>query len=242
MTVTDTAPGAAVYSPFFLRWVYDAWVLNISNSYAWCCSAAKQRAFYSRNLASARGKDPFRLCDIGVATGYYLEHAPIPEGSEVTVVDLNTNSLDAASERLLAAHPGVTANKVHGDFLEPDAKSELAITQARLGGDKFDAISCMFLLHCVPGPPARKAQGLQRLAPLLKDDGVLFGTTILGKGVQHNFFGNFLMTAYNKAGSFQNWDDDAESIVQPLRESFADVKFEVVGTVLLFEARKPKTR
>ena len=32
MTVTDTAAGAAVYSPFFLRWIYDAWVLNISNS------------------------------------------------------------------------------------------------------------------------------------------------------------------------------------------------------------------
>lgn len=99
----------------------------------------------------------------------------------------------------------------------------------------------MFLLHCVPGPAARKAEGLQRLAPLLKDDGVLFGTTILGKGVQHNFFGNFLMKAYNNVGSFQNWDDDAESIVQPLRETFADVKFEVVGTVLLFEARKPRS-
>jgi len=210
--------------------------------YAWCCSAAKQRAFYSRNLASARPKGgPFRLCDIGVATGYYLEHAPIPEDSEVTVVDLNTNSLDAAADRCVASHPGVTTRKVHGDFLEPDAGAALAITLPRLGGEKFDAISCMFLLHCVPGPPARKAEGLQRLAPLLKEDGVLFGTTILGKGVEHNFFGNFLMTAYNKNGSFQNWDDDAESIVQPLRETFADVKFEVVGTVLLFEARKPKT-
>lgn len=215
--------------------------------YAWCCSASRQRAFYSRNLASARGKasesDTFRLCDIGVATGYYLEHAPIPEGSAVTLVDLNTNSLDAASERLLAAHPGtVTATKVQADFLEPDPKADLAITAARLGGGaKFDAISCMFLLHCVPGPPTRKAQGLQRLAPLLRDDdSVLFGTTILGNGVEHNLFGRFLMTAYNNAGSFDNWDDDAESIVQALREAFEDVKFEVVGTVLLFEARRPR--
>lgn len=213
-----------------------------ATQYAWCCSAAKQRAFFSRNLASVRYKsDAIRFCDIGVATGYYLEHAPIPEGSAVTLVDLNPNSLEAASERCLAAHPEITTSKVHGDFLEPDAKAELAITLSRLGGDKFDAISCMFLLHCVPGPAGRKAEGLQRLAPLLKEDGVLFGSTILGKGVEHNFFGNFLMQAYNNRGSFQNWDDDAQSIVQPLRETFADVKFEVVGTVLLFEARKPKS-
>ncbi|KAB5582329.1 methyltransferase domain-containing protein [Coniochaeta sp. 2T2.1] len=242
MTVTDTAPGAAVYSPFFLRWVYDAWVLNIGNSYAWCCSSARQCAFYSRQLAFSRPKSgPFRLCDIGVATGYYLEHAPIPEGSEVTVVDLNTNSLDYAANRLLAAHPSTSAAKVHADFLEADAGEDLAITLPRLGGEKFDAISCMFLLHCVPGPPARKAAALQRLAPLVKDEGVMFGTTVLGKGVEHNFFGRMLMKSYNNRGTFVNWDDDAESIVQPLREVFGDVKFEIVGTVLLWEARRPKT-
>lgn len=176
-----------------------------------------------------------------MGTGYYLEHAPLPESSAVTLVDLNQNCLDAASQRLLAAHPHVAASDVVGDFLEPDAKAALAITESRLGGTKFDAISCMFLLHCVPGPAQRKAEGLQRLAALLKDDGVLFGTTILGKGVQHNMFGGALMKAYNNAGSFDNLEDDAEGIVQPLRETFADVKFEVVGTVLLFEARKPRS-
>lgn len=241
MPVTDTGPGARFYGQFMLG-VYDFWVLQLSCTYAWRCSATRLRSFYSRNLASARrdSSAPRRLLDIGVGTGYHLSHAPIPRGSEVFLVDLNPHPLSVASHRLLAAHPDVSATAVMGDFLEPDRDSSLAIVPARLGGGKFDAISCMLLLHCVPGPPERKGEALARLAPLLNSEGVLFGSTILGAGVRYNAFARTLVWFYNHLGSFDNRLDNEEEILGPLREIFSDVRSEICGSVLLFEARRPK--
>ncbi|KAJ0273354.1 hypothetical protein COL940_009900 [Colletotrichum noveboracense] len=79
------------------------------------------------------------------------------------------------------------------------------------------------LIHCVPGPPARKAEALIRLKSLLTPDGKLFGVTILGKGVKHNSMGKALMFWHNLFGVFGNTEDDMESFVGPLREAFEDV-------------------
>jgi hypothetical protein len=98
----------------------------------------------------------------------------------------------------------------------------------------------MLLLHCVPGPPSRKAQALIRLARLLRDDGILFGATILGKGVKHNLMGRWLMDFHNKKGIFDNKLDDIDGLINPLKIAFEEVKLEVTGRTLLFSARRPR--
>ncbi|KAL1626847.1 hypothetical protein SLS56_006664 [Neofusicoccum ribis] len=240
----DTTKGVAAYSPSFLSLLYDRLVLGLYISYAWRCPTKTQLLpFFIANSSPADhptkaspttdSSPPRRLLDIGVGTGYFLEHAPLTSLTSLTLIDLNSNCLDAATARVHKAHPHLACSTVQADFLAP--------LPAAVGADgKFDAISVMLLLHCVPGPPSRKAAALVALKGLLKADGVLFGSTVLGQGVRHNLLGRFLMWWHNRAGIFTNRDDAAKSFVEPLQDAFDDVKWRVVGATLLFEARGPR--
>lgn len=89
----------------------------------------------------------------------------------------------------------------------------------------------------MPGPPAHKAAIFRHLKNNLAVGGVLFGATVLGKGVQHNWVGRWLMWIYNRKGIFGNVDDGAEVFLRELKKGFEEVEAEVVGVVLVFVAR-----
>lgn len=56
--------GAKVYNPFTLS-LYDWWVLNISNKYAWKCPTdTRLLPFFLHHMGETH-------LDIGVGTGYY---------------------------------------------------------------------------------------------------------------------------------------------------------------------------
>lgn len=78
----------------------------------------------------------------------------------------------------------------------------------------------------------------ENLKALLNDDGVIFGTTILGKGVSHNLFGQQLMRIYNAKGIFGNTDDTLEDLEAVLKKNFHSFQVSVVGCVALFVAYK----
>lgn len=255
MAAYDTAAGAAAYTPLFLRFLYDWGILGFYCTYAWASPAARLAAFFDRNVASAvrtaraRGCQP-RVLDVGVGTGYFpgrcepLGTAARSGGCDLVLVDLNPDCLTAASDRVVCGLRLVPGT-VRADFLEADAHAPLALTRERVGAAAggeggFDAVSCMFLLHCVPGPPARKAEALVRLGALLGDEGVLFGVTILGKGVSHNLLGKWLMLMHNLAGIFDNHLDDVSGLMEPLHDAFESVQWEIVGRTVFFEARHPK--
>lgn len=239
----DTSKGVAIYSPVVLRFLYDRFVLGVYFPYAWRCPTRTELIPFFKNnvspealLSSTPHATQRRLLDIGVGTGYFLEKAPLNKVSDLVLVDLNPNCLDAASARARKAHPYLTCSTIQADFLAPGG-----LPLDSVGGNKFDAISVMLLLHCLPGPSSCKVSALVNLKHLLKEDnGVLFGATILGQGFPHNLFGRFLMWWHNSRGIFDNREDDVASFVKPLQNAFEDVRYRVVGTVLLFEARGPK--
>ncbi|KAF2137120.1 uncharacterized protein K452DRAFT_279123 [Aplosporella prunicola CBS 121167] len=231
-TLSDTSAGAAVYSPLLLRFIYDHLVLGLYMALAWCCPTRSiLLPFFQAHASPAR-----RVLDIGVGTGYFPARATLPNVNELVLVDLNPHCLDEAGGRARKAHPGLAVRTAKGDFL---ARRGLQAAEVTRGGEKFDAISVMLLLHCLPGPTARKAAALVRVGRQLleAERGVLFGATILGKGVEQNAFGRFLMWWHNAVGVFDNWGDDVEGFVGPLEEAFETVRWRVVGRVLLFEAR-----
>lgn len=250
-----TAAGAAIYSPLFLNAIYDKLVLGVYCRWAWGCPSTVIQGLYQSTITSAlhsiSGRQ-LRILDIGVGTGYFLANAsPLSDSSRggafVTLFDLNPACLEAASSRCKAAHQeGVVVQKACGDFLAPAATSttpaaENSIHTLLSAEKQFDCVFTTMLLHCLPGPPSRKAAALSSLARFVEPQhGVLAGVTILGSGVKHNWLGRFLMFWHNALGMFGNKEDSAVSFITPLKEAFADVQWQVVGTVLIFEAKGPK--
>ena len=97
----------------------------------------------------------------------------------------------------------------------------------------------IYLLHCMPGPPKRKAAIFGNLKKNLKEGGLIFGATVLGKGVEHNWAGRLLMDFYNKKGILANREDDAEVFLKELKLHFEEVEARIEGVVLLFTAKRP---
>ena len=57
------------------------------------------------------------------------------------------------------------------------------------------------------------------LRPYLVSGGVFFGSTILGRGVEHNLLGRRLMRLYNRKGIFSNLEDDQRGSSRGWRRS-----------------------
>ena len=75
------------------------------------------------------------------------------------------------------------------------------------------------------------------LRPYLASGGVVFGSTILGRGVTHNLLGRRLVRLYNQKGIFSNLKDDGRGLERGLASELTDIEIEVVGTVALFAGR-----
>ncbi|PSL02106.1 methyltransferase family protein [Haloactinopolyspora alba] len=213
----DVRRGAAVYSKRVLGF-YDLLVVHLSNTYVWRCHRDRIVELYNQNVRT-------RHLDVGPGTGWYLARARMPPDATITLMDLNANSLASASARLADSGPDTLV----ADVLEP------------LPDDvgPFDSIGANYVFHCVPGAWADKGAAFGHLAARLAPEGVLFGGTILARGVRHNAAGRRLMSVYNNKGIFHNGDDDAHGLERALRPHFTDVTVDVVGTVALFRASRP---
>lgn len=218
----DTHPGTAVYSSLVLR-LYDAWVLGVSNRWAWRCSTSRVLLpFYRSQIGE-------RHLEVGVGTGFYPGHAGFRAGQAVTLLDLNPNSLSATARRL--GH--VQLRQFVGDIMQP---------LPMLEGERYDSIALFYLLHCLPGTMDDKACVFDHLKAHLDPDGVLFGATVLGDAAGHNLFGRMLERAYNRRGIFGNRHDSASTLRAALGRHFAEVTVEQRGAVALFVARCPLFR
>jgi hypothetical protein len=215
----DTRPGAALYSMRALRG-YDLVVHGISNAYAWRCPTRELIELYNRNVAA-------RHMDIGVGTGYFLDRCRFPGNSPmIALVDLNPSTLEYTSARLRRYRPSTHA----ADVLKP-----LSIDVADAA--PFGSIGLTYLLHCLPGDMRTKGVVFENIRPVLAEEGVVFGATILGRGVPHNAFARALMRIYNARGVFSNKDDSLEDLEAALAANFERSTIVVRGCVALFTAR-----
>lgn len=216
----STHDGVKVYTPVSLK-LYDWWVLNISNRYAWRCDTDKYLISHFRNHLGNHHMD------IGVGTGFYLKKS-IRSIKKIALTDLNFHSLEYAQKHIL--DDKLTYRLQHDIFHE--FPHELNAS--------FDSISLFYLLHCLPGTMDDKKKAIENMSKILTENGILYGATILGKGVEHNTFGNKLMSIYNKKGIFCNYSDSADSLEKILSSLFYDISISVQGTVALFTAKNKK--
>jgi len=213
----QVAAGQAVYTPRSLR-LYDWLVLGISNRLIWKCPTRDLLRLYDDHVSANH-------LDVGVGTGYFLDKCRFPVAApRVALLDLNPACLQAAAKRIGRYAPEVQQANV----LEP----------LSIAGPLFDSVGINYLLHCLPGTLATKAVVFEHAAALLNPAGVLFGSTILGRGVRRNWAARRLMGFYNQRRIFSNTDDDPETLQQALDAHFIDTSITMCGCVALFMGRK----
>ncbi len=206
-----------MYTPSALA-LYDLVVLGLSNSFVWQCSSRVSLDFYNQHISE-------KHLDIGVGTGYFLDRCRFPSSvPTIALFDLNPNSLAKAAKRLRRYAPSCHA----GNVLQP----------IDIGLSGFDSIGLNYVLHCLPGNLRNKSMAFKHLKPLLKDGGVLFGSTILGKDVRHTLMARRLMNFYNARGIFSNLSDCRQDLETALTAHFGEYTIRIEGCVALFSARK----
>jgi 2-polyprenyl-3-methyl-5-hydroxy-6-metoxy-1,4-benzoquinol methylase len=220
-TTEQIAAGQAAYTKRTLP-VYDIVVLGISNRFIWRCPSSEILRYYDECVSGNH-------LDVGVGTGYFLDHCQFPSQSpRVALMDLNANSLEFASHRISRYSPETYRQNI----LEPIATDI----------PKFESVGVNYLLHCLPGSIAEKAVLFDHLHPLMNPGATLFGSTILHNGVRKNRAAIRLMKFYNRKGIFSNSGDDLKSLEQSLHEHLDDISVRVVGCVALFSGRLQQAR
>jgi hypothetical protein len=211
----ETHPSVAVYTPARLA-LYDLFILGVSCSLVWRCPKRHFLDLYNRHVGSPH-------LDIGVGTGLFLDRCRFPvERPQITLLDPSDACLSNATRRLERYSPRV----VKASALDP----------FELGADRFASVALNGVLHCLPTTPDAKTSVFRNLKPLLEDGGVVFGSTILGTGVEHGRIAQRMLTLYNRERLFTNLADDLGGLERALADTFAAQHIEVRGSFALFAA------
>jgi hypothetical protein len=217
-TPEQIAAGHAFYTRRSLA-VYDLAILGYFSRVAWRCPAHKIVDHYDSHVSANH-------LDVGVGTGYFLDHCRIPVTSAPTrlaLLDVSRSCLDVASERVARLQPEVIVANV----LEPIAYE----------GPLFDSIGLNYVLHCLPGAIGAKAVAIDHLAALANPGATVFGATLLHEGVQRNWLARKVMARNNAHGIFSNAHDTLDDLRSALAERLSDVSVTVAGCVGIFAGR-----
>lgn len=208
--------GQAVYSKNTLSF-YDFIVLGISNRFLWRCPTEQLLSHYNHHVTSNH-------LDVGVGTGYFLDHCKFPNSSpRLALMDMNQNSLAYTSHRVAR--------------YQPESLQQNVLLPIETEIKKFDSIAINYLLHCLPGTITSKAVVFKHLKPLMNPGATLFGSTIVQGNAPRNRCAQQLMNLYNRKGIFSNQQDCLEDLRSELNQTFALVEIKMMGCVALFSAQ-----
>lgn len=215
----DPRPGAAVYNKGVLS-LYDPVVLGFSNTCLWRCPTRELLRVYDAHVSD-------RHLDVGVGSGYFLDRCRFPVAHPtLALLDFSEGSLRFTEHRVRRYAPV----SYRADILQP-------LDPALIDLAPFRSIGLNYVLHCLPGSLHDKARVFGHLRGLLAPDGVLFGSTILGRPAPRGLLARRVMALYNRRGIFSNDHDTLEALEQGLAAHFDQHEVHVRGSVALFVAR-----
>ncbi len=210
------AKAHAIYTPGMLSF-YDILVHGLSNRFAWKCPTETLIELYRDNLSSNH-------LEAGIGTGFFIDRSGRTSFDRLVLLDINRHCLEVAARRLARFKPEL----VQASLLDPLPRM----------GRVFNSVGLTYVLHCLPGTMTEKLAVLDHLVPVMADGAVLFGATILGRGVAPNFAARRLLGLYNNRGVFNNLADDQTALEAGLRSRFDEVQIARHGLVALFRATK----
>lgn len=212
----NTIAGQAIYSKTTLA-LYDFLVLGVSNRWIWQCPTSHLLTLYHTHLSSNH-------LDLGVGTGFFLDHCLSEPQNRIVLTDLNLDSLKVTARRIQRYKPKCYQRNV--------------LKSLKLEEKPFDSIGLNYLLHCLPGDIAAKAVVFDHVSEYLNPGGRVFGSTLLQSGVDRRILARRLMKLYNAKGIFCNEQDTLADLETALTRRFRESKVNVVGCVALFWASK----
>lgn len=197
---------------------YDLILYGVISKFAWGCSIRLLDGQY-RKYATANH------LEVGVGTGFLLNRVVFPSPApRVALMDLSPECLEKTRQKVARHAP----QAYRQNLLEPVAE-QIA---------PFDSIAINYVMHCVPGSFQEKGVAFTHLLPLLSDNGVLFGSTVLSQGVQKNILAKPFMGWMNHLGVFNNREDNARDLEAYLRANFSVIEFRVVGVTAIFAVKR----
>jgi hypothetical protein len=195
--------------------IYYVLVHGLSNRLAWRCPTRRLLELYRSHLAADH-------LEAGVGTGFFLDRAGPLRFNRLALADINRHCLERAGRRLARFQPAL-----HQVNLLAPVKFDAA---------PFASVGLTYVLHCLPGRISEKLVAVDHLRPLMRKGAVLFGATILGRGITPNGTARALLNLYNAKGVFNNREDDIASLSEGLRQRFDRAEIEGQGCVALFRA------
>ena len=177
----------------------------------------------SRLLDLYRNNLSGRHLEAGVGTGFFIDRADPGGFEQLTLLDINRHCLARSARRLARYQPLLC---------EANLLAPIAIEL-----EPVDSIGLTYELHCLPGPMPAKLTAIDHLRRVMNKGAVLFGATILGRGIEPNAAARALLRLYNAKGVFNNVEDDYEALSDGLKRRFDVVEIETKGCVALFQTR-----
>jgi ubiquinone/menaquinone biosynthesis C-methylase UbiE len=216
IAVTQEDFGQAAFTKSALAF-YDSFVLRMTCRWVWRCPNERVLAWYGKHLSANH-------LEVGVGTGYFLDHAAFPaERPRIALLDLNPNCLERTVERIARYSP----ETYQANLLEP----------IRIAMRPFDSVALNYVLHCLPGAFPEKGMVFAHLKEVLNPGAVVFGSTVLNGGVPRNFLAKVFIRFFNARKTLSNERDEYEHFITALHRHLRDVQVEIVGSVALFSGR-----
>jgi SAM-dependent methyltransferase len=217
----NTVPPQLIKSQRYFNQVtllfYDVILYGFISKYAWGCPTKTLDVHYANHITANH-------LDVGVGTGYLLDRLTFPTPTpRLALMDLSLSCLTKTANRLARYNPEIYEQNI--------------LAPITLGTNKFDSIGINSVMHCIPGNFKEKGVAFNHLKSLLNDNGVLFGTTVLSKGVTKNWLARIFMKFFNFIGVFINTDDSLDDLTAALKKYFSQVDIAVEGSTAIFAAR-----
>jgi hypothetical protein len=206
--------GIKVYSQIGLR-LYDSLIMGAVTRHVWNCPSSVFVAYY-RTHATANH------ADIGVGTGYCLDHCGLVAGeSRLALLDLQPNCLEYAGRRLARYRP----EKYLWNAGEP-------LPRIR----PFDSIGLGGILHCLPGDMREKGLVFDALASISTHGTTIFGYTLVNDAIGRTFRRRAVFRQFHRMQVINCKHDSVGNLEQTLAARFADYSIEQVGCFAFFNA------
>jgi hypothetical protein len=197
---------------------YDFLLYGVISKYAWGSPIRRLDSHYRKYVAHNH-------LEVGVGTGFLLNRVVFDSAHpRLALVDLSRDCMEKTKLKV-ARHAPETYIQ---NLLEPILHKI----------DKFDSIGINYVMHCVPGNFKEKGVVFTHLQPLLSENGVLFGTTVLSDNIHKNVLARPFMWLMNSLGVFNNRSDNAGDLKECLDANFQLIEFEVMGVTAFFAVKK----